>query len=188
MDNSLTNQASFLRKGKTSEGSTNASRLAAIAGRIDYRLVLLGSMLPDIIDKPIGQYFLRDTFSNGRIFGHTLFFCLIIFLIGLYRYRRCGGTGGIVLSLCSGSHLVLDQIWHSPKTLFWPILGLAFDKLDLSDWMPSMWGALWNDPSVYGPEIVGLLILALFGLKLLRSRRVLDFLKRGTTGWTATTF
>ena len=31
---------------------------------IDYRLVLIGSMLPDIIDKPIGQLFFRSFFSN----------------------------------------------------------------------------------------------------------------------------
>ncbi|MBA7692845.1 hypothetical protein ES703_101414 [subsurface metagenome] len=49
-----------------------ASGLASLGNRIDIRLLLLGSLLPDIIDKPIGQFFFRDTFSNGRIFCHPI--------------------------------------------------------------------------------------------------------------------
>lgn len=39
---------------------------------IDYRFVMLGSILPDMIDKPIGAFLFRNTFHNSRIFAHTL--------------------------------------------------------------------------------------------------------------------
>jgi len=42
--------------------------------RFDYRLVLFGSLLPDIIDKPLG-YVLG---LEGRIWAHTLVFLLAL--------------------------------------------------------------------------------------------------------------
>ena len=45
---------------------------------IDYRLVLLGSMLPDIIDKPLGGFIFKDALGSGRIYAHTLIFLLLL--------------------------------------------------------------------------------------------------------------
>ena len=186
LDKALPKRVPFLRRGEESEGSANPSRLAAVAGAVDYRLVLVGSMLPDIIDKPVGIY-LIPSISNGRIFCHTLLFFLVLLLVGLYRYLRYRRTGILVLSLCSGFHLVLDQMWRSPKTLFWPLYGLAFDKYDLSYWLPGMWEALIREPTVYGPEVVGIVILVPVALELLRSGNLLRFLKSGVVKWTTTT-
>jgi hypothetical protein len=36
----------------------------------DIRLLILGSLLPDLIDKPLGHIILPE--NNGRIFAHTL--------------------------------------------------------------------------------------------------------------------
>ncbi len=38
----------------------------------DYRLVAVGAMLPDVVDKPLGIYLLRRQLRNGRVYGHTL--------------------------------------------------------------------------------------------------------------------
>ena len=65
---------------------SKVSWLSSLANHIDIRVLLLGSLLPDIIDKPVGLYFWRDTFSNGRIFCHTLLFLMVITLAGLYLY------------------------------------------------------------------------------------------------------
>ena len=48
------------------------SWLTSLADRIDIRLLLIGSLLPDIVDKPVGYFFFRDTFSNGKIFCTSL--------------------------------------------------------------------------------------------------------------------
>ena len=53
--------------------------------KIDYKLIIIGSLLPDIIDKPVGMILLP--LENGRVFGHTLLFVLILLLIGL-KYRK----------------------------------------------------------------------------------------------------
>ncbi|MDY6912663.1 MAG: metal-dependent hydrolase, partial [Chloroflexota bacterium] len=161
-----------------SEATSFASHLALISESIDYRLVLIGSMLPDIIDKPIGHY-LIPSFSNGRIFCHTLLFFLLIFFIGLCRYRRQAKTGLLVLSFGSLLHLFFDQMWCAPQTLFWPILGLDFPKEDLNNVIGDMWEAILSEPSIYVPEIIGLVILIPFGMRLLRGKQLLLFLKSG---------
>jgi len=43
-------------------------------GLFDLRLWVLGGLLPDIIDKPVGFLF----FNNGRIFSHSLVFFLLL--------------------------------------------------------------------------------------------------------------
>lgn len=39
-----------------------------------YGAILLGPVLPDLIDKPIGEILLADSLSNGRLVAHTLLF------------------------------------------------------------------------------------------------------------------
>ncbi|MBT9163240.1 MAG: hypothetical protein DDT24_00144 [Chloroflexi bacterium] len=194
VDNALRRQALFLSRSEQVREVANPSPLAprlsglaAAIASIDYRLVLVGSMLPDIIDKPVGIYLFGDTFSNGRIFGHSLLFFLIILLAGLHRYLRSGRSGILVLSLCSGFHLILDQMWLEPRTLFWPLYGLAFPQYDITHWLANLIETLKTEPAVYWPEIVGMLILILFMLELLRNRGLLSFVRNGIVKWTVTT-
>jgi len=155
------------------------SWFTSLGSYIDIRLLLIGSLLPDIIDKPIGQFFFKETFSNGRIFCHTLLFLIIIILIGLYLYRRRSTTWLLVLSFGTFTHLVCDLMWRSPRTLLWPIYGLAFERLDLIDWMPRMLHMLVTDPRVYVPELVGAVILIWFAVGLVRGRKAFAFVKYG---------
>ena len=53
-----------------------STSLASPKKHLDYRFLLIGSLLPDLIDKPIGGIFFYQTFQNGRIFAHTLCFTL----------------------------------------------------------------------------------------------------------------
>lgn len=155
------------------------SWFTSLGSYIDIRLLLIGSLLPDIIDKPIGQFFFKETFSNGRIFCHTLLFLIIIILTGLYLYRRRSKTWLLVLSFGTFTHLVCDLMWRSPRTLLWPIYGLAFERLDLIDWMPRMLHMLVTYPKVYVPELVGAVILIWFAVGLVRGRKAFAFVKYG---------
>jgi inner membrane protein len=44
------------------------SPFRALSGYLDIRLLLVGSVLPDIIDKPVGLYFFRESLGSGRIY------------------------------------------------------------------------------------------------------------------------
>jgi len=156
-----------------------ASCLASLGNRIDIRLLLVGSLLPDIIDKPVGQFFFRDTFSNGRIFCHTLLFLVVITLVGLYLYRGHGKLWLLVFSFGTFTHLIFDQMWLESRTFLWPLYGFGFEKIDLSHWTQGVFHALLTEPAVYVPELVGVVILVWFALVTVRKRKVYAFIRNG---------
>lgn len=155
---------------------------APVFHRLDLRLILFGSLLPDILDKPLGMVFLRETIGNGRIFGHTLIFLAGISLAGVLLNRRSRKTWLLALAFGTATHLIFDQMWRNPHTLFWPVLGLAFEKKDLSQWLDVTVNSLFTNPADYIPELVGASILVWFFAGLIHRGRLLAFLKTGHTG------
>ena len=160
-------------------GLARLTELSIHPRKIDYRIVLVGSMLPDLIDKPIGIFILGNVFSNGRIFSHTILFHLVLLLLGLYFYRKFGRIEFLTLFFCSGFHLVLDQMWLMPRTLFWPLYGWTFPKYNLTNWIPNIFEALLRDPVLRVSESMGLIILLISGGQLLRQKRLIIFLRSG---------
>lgn len=52
--------------------------------KINYLFIAIGAILPDLIDKPIGRILLGESVANGRLFGHTLLFVLILLMLGFF--------------------------------------------------------------------------------------------------------
>jgi hypothetical protein len=130
--------------------------LTLAAGRIFRRTNLaflaLGSMLPDIIDKPLGQL-LYGSPAMGRTFAHTLLFLLLISGLALYlRDVRLASMSGGVLT-----HLILDSMWASPIILLWPLLGPFPQAAHLEAWayLEMLLGRL-SDPVILILECLGL--------------------------------
>lgn len=109
--------------------------------------VLLGTLLPDLIDKPLyyslswatGKHGLAlGLISSTRTFGHTLLLTLLVLFVG--RWRKAP----VLIALGFGmlSHLVLDTFADGVTTLMgsvydygpipgiaavlWPLLGVQF--------------------------------------------------------------
>jgi inner membrane protein len=152
---------------------------ASLSRYLDIRWLVAGSLLPDIIDKPVGQYFFRETFNNGRIFTHTLLFLIILSAAGFYLWKRHHQVW--MLSLAAGTlmHLILDESWLVPGTLFWPLLGFSFPQRELYNWWGSLFQALFSMPGIFIPEIIGLLVVVPFALWLIFRKKVMSFLKYG---------
>lgn len=130
---------------------------------VDYFLVLIGSMLPDLIDKPLGGLVMKEALGNGRIYAHTLVFLLILLGVGLYSWRRFKRPEALVLAGGTFMHNLLDGMWLNPATFLWPAYGWAFPKRDAGDWINQWLTGLLTSPDVYVPEIIGgLLLIALF--------------------------
>jgi inner membrane protein len=157
---------------------TRQSQLPLVS-RVDLRLLLLGSLLPDIIDKPVGQVIFQDTFNNGRIFCHTLLFVVLVALAGFFMYRRRRATGLLAISFGVFMHVVLDGMWFEHEALLWPFWGWAFPERDLDNYLGSTLDGLISNPATYVPELIGGLILACFALLLVRRNGVRTFVKRG---------
>jgi hypothetical protein len=146
---------------------------------MDIRFLLVGSLLPDIIDKPIGVYFFRETFSNGRIFSHTLLFLISITVIGFLIKKYFGKTWGLALSFGTFFHLILDEMRLIPKTLLWPLFGIGFEKYEIGNWLMNMLQGLLENPKLYVPEIIGFLLVMWFSWDLLHRRAIIRFLTQG---------
>lgn len=146
---------------------------------MDYRAVLVGSILPDLLDKPIGRLLFANTFNTGRIFAHTLLFVLLLLGIGSYCWFRYRKTGWLVLAGSCLLHDVFDSMWVIPQTFLWPFFGLRFYTDTNQQWIAADLNKLLTDPAYYLSEITGFLITLYFIRKLVRRRQVKAFLRNG---------
>ena len=91
----------------------------------DYRLVAVGALLPDLIDKPLAWFILGDRVEDNHLFAHTMLFGLLLGLPGLYLASR---GNPVLISLACGVivHLSCDPVLREPRTLAWPLYGWTF--------------------------------------------------------------
>lgn len=164
---------------------------------IDYRAVIIGSLLPDLIDKPLGMVFLRNTFHNSRLFAHTLLFSAVLLIIGLILFRRRQSSRLLLLSVCCFIHLALDSMWQYTAILFWPFIGAkivnvaqlgwvkafllsrAFPARPEGQWITQDITFLLHDPFYMGAELFGFAVLAFLFLKAIRRKQLKAFFTQG---------
>jgi inner membrane protein len=156
--------------------------MKALSRYADMRLLVIGSLLPDLIDKPVGQYLFKSTFNNGRIFSHSLLFLIVLSAAGWLLYKRKRETALLTLGAGTFTHLVLDQMWGIPQTLFWPTMGWAFPKVNLENYASGLLKAMYTTPDVYIPEIIGFIIVAWYAAEVIRRKQFWSFLKTGRAG------
>jgi hypothetical protein len=153
--------------------------LRGVRAHVRYGYVVVGAMLPDIIDKPVGMIFFADTFGSGRIFGHTLLFVLLLAVAGYYLFSKKGDAGVLILAGGSLVHQLLDSMWNSPASFLWPLLGWEFERRasygSFWQFLGGVYGRLGDiaDPQILSlvmTEIFGLVVMALFGLAWVRGR------------------
>jgi inner membrane protein len=139
----------------------------------DYRFIILGSVLPDLIDKSI--YFFFREMKTGRSFGHTLLSWCIILNLGLFIWAVFKKP--VLVALAAGYllHFLFDIMWLNPETLFWPILGFEFPRANRKSqyWLENFFG----DAIV--PEIAGAFFIMVFLVTLLFSGHIIKFIKEG---------
>jgi len=129
----------------------------AVGLRIPIIPLAIGSMLPDLIDKPLG-YILYGTPAMGRIYAHTFLFLLLLFVLTVTLENR------LIFAIFFGvlSHLILDSIWRSPKIFLWPILGgfPVVDTIGMLGYLQALFAAL-GDPTVFISEALGFVYLSI---------------------------
>ncbi|MGC9515687.1 metal-dependent hydrolase, partial [Methanocrinis sp.] len=123
--------------------------------------VAIGSILPDLIDKPLGLL-IYGSMATGRIFAHTLLFLLLLVAIAaILKSRAIGSLAFGVLA-----HQALDSIWRTPEIFLWPLLGGFPVNANMSvlGYFEMLIRGL-ERPDILVPELLGLLYLAAFGLQ-----------------------
>ncbi|MGH8935126.1 MAG: metal-dependent hydrolase [Acidimicrobiia bacterium] len=128
--------------------------------KMDVRFVILGALLPDLVDKPIGAILFFRTFRNGRIFAHTLLFSLLLLVAAMLLTRRGTRARQAWLGVPIGSllHLVLDGMWAAPVTFWWPLFGWSFPQVPEAYWTDLI-RRVTSDPLLVAEEALGLAYL-----------------------------
>lgn len=140
-----------------------------IVNRIDYRLVLLGALLPDLIDKPIGYVIFRDYFDgNGHLYGHTLLAAIVVILPGVLLVVRWGDPRLVAVGIAMLCHLAVDPANHSLDLLLWPLLGTEFPEITL----------LGTRMTILTETISALMLLSA-AIYLRRARKLVRFIREG---------
>jgi hypothetical protein len=136
---------------------------------IDYRLVMAGALVPDVV----------DVWFGGARLLHTLTFSvalLVVVMLGT-RGRRLRRRRLLAVPIGTFCHLLLDGMWTRTSTFWWPFFGTGFAGRGL--------------PSFERPvaltvvlEVVGLLALVWCHgrFRLGEASRRADFLRTGRLG------
>jgi hypothetical protein len=132
--------------------------------------LLLGTLLPDLIDKPLYYGLSWATGKRGaalgivagtRSFGHTILLTSLVFAVGVGRKSRVLKA----LALGMATHLVLDMVTDlclrhadfSMRAFAWPLLGWQFPVYPFYSWHEHI--ASGRSPFVLVTESVGALLL-----------------------------
>jgi inner membrane protein len=163
--------------------------------RVDPRLVLVGCLLPDLIDKPLYYGLSAWTGHSGdalglisgtRTFGHTLMFLVVLALLSSLRRSR----GAFALFLGASTHVLFDHLGDALAP--WINQGLALsnpfsaDQRSLQGFLFPFFGAVFPEypfvsvadhgrtifkPHLWGAEILGFLLLVWDYLRFSKSWR-----------------
>lgn len=127
--------------------------------RMDLRMLVLGALLPDLIDTPIGLAFF-DSLRSVRLITHGLILAAVVMVAVVISTRR-GRPRKRWMPLAIGLllHVLLDAMWLNPETLWWPLLGWDFSTPGATS-ASAYAQAVLTDWRVWMTEVAGFLYLA----------------------------
>jgi len=148
---------------------------------LDYRLLALAAILPDLIDKPLAIFALPDSHA-ALLYSHTLLLHLAVWggASATKRVRRW-----LPYLLAFSGHLVADRMWGFGDTLLWPLRGRRFqqwkDVGSPSAFLKAYGDIIRNEPKLVAFEAIGLALLAwvIADRRLYRKRALGRFLRTG---------
>lgn len=163
--------------------------------RIDYRYVLIGAMLPDIIDKPLVLMLSNDPVRSARYIAHSLTFGIFLLLLSAVLSISFKSAKFLILTVCSCIHLLLDKMWLYPKVFLWPFYVIKTKNQSVAVLSSGVihkienayvsvsrinWLSLYMKPEVYIPETIGLIFIAYYLTKLIYKGRLKKFIETGS--------
>ena len=146
---------------------------------VDYRLVIVASLLPDLVDKPLSHLLVGSYTYESRAFGHSLAFlgCFCLIMLIHYLWTRKSTLFPVCLGILL--HDVFDEMWLQPGVLYWPLYGWTFPRSAENVWqsMIQIWDYRIHALDLY--DNLGVLILLWFFMRLALNGRLTGFIKQG---------
>ena len=99
--------------------------------------LVVGALLPDLVDKPLYHYGLLDV-PSGRVLGHSLIFLVPLSVVAIVAVRRSSLPDHV------GGAFAFGLLWHAATDAVPPILFGQFDELGFLLW-----------PVTHSPPYVG---------------------------------
>lgn len=95
---------------------------------IDHRLVVVGALMPDVVDVVVGGGFDAD---SGP--AHTLVFAvgLMFAVMGITVGRRLLRRRLLAIPIGWFFHLILDPVWTHSSLFWWPVDGGSFGDVPI---------------------------------------------------------
>jgi len=84
-------------------------------------LCIVSSLIPDLIDKPLGIIF--PALVSGRTIFHSLFIVLIVAIIVLIISKNRYMLYGVAVACCIFIHQLLDAMWLNKNIWAYPLFG-----------------------------------------------------------------
>jgi hypothetical protein len=128
--------------------------------RVDYRWILLGAVLPDVVDAlAVG---LAGLGAAGRGAAHSLLAPSLVAIVVVAALR--GPRRLAVFGLAVGwlAHLAADGMWQAPETFLWPAFGGAFSTAPPEPYSTDLVLHPWDHLGTLAGELAGAAILAWF--------------------------
>ena len=148
---------------------------------IDYRLLALAAMGPDLIDKPLAAIYFYRRYKAAVLFAHTLLVHAAVFIWAVWRRPSYWPY-----LMAFNGHAMLDRLWYFYDTWYWPFRGWRFHVWqktgsEQSDIKWAYWYAFTRRPELWGWELGGLVAGVWFVARhrLYRVERLLYLLKTG---------
>tara|TARA_B110000008_G_C16933814_1_gene549783 strand:- start:1200 stop:1667 length:468 start_codon:yes stop_codon:yes gene_type:complete len=85
---------------------------------MDHRLIIVGALLPDLIDSVKGKQWIAHTL----LFPVGILFIVMLITIG----RRASRRRLLALPIGLFWHLIFDASWTNPNIFWWPVAGVSF--------------------------------------------------------------
>ena len=91
--------------------------------KFDYRFLIVGALLPDVV----------DVFFGGARVLHTLVFSVVLLVVVmlLTRAKRAMRRQYLPLAIGTFIHIVFDGAFTKTKVFWWPFGGFSFDGASL---------------------------------------------------------
>jgi hypothetical protein len=135
---------------------------------LDHRLIVVGALLPDVVDGPTG----RAGVAHSLLASGVLLAVVVLATRGRRRLRR----SLVALAIGVFLHLLFDGIWANRQVFLWPFAGTDLGDAEL----PSLARGLGNVPL----ELAGLAVIvwAWQRFRLGEPERRRTFLRTGHLG------
>jgi hypothetical protein len=133
-------------------------------------LATLGSIIPDLVDKPMGSLIYGDILGHGRLYLHTLLLLILFACLGLLVMHFYRSNLITVLAGLFGLHQAMDLMWLTPVTWFFPFLGAFPTEVPVD---PAGWLFALEVGSLSEWVFLGVLVLVILSTR--RGTRVLPW-------------